>query len=312
MAGHEYYKTTSYYLNGTKSNLFDPSNDELNGAIINQSSGSYTTEYNNEGWIFRGMYDYDGKYFGQASFRHDASSRFHPDHRWGNFWSIGGAWILTKEAFMEDLTWIDFLKVKVAYGDQGNDNIGSYRYTNTYVIENAGGHPGVVGDTMGNPDISWEKNGNFNAGVEYSMFNGRFSGNIEAFYRKTSDMLMFFPLPPSFGYNGYYDNIGNMSNVGLEIELNGTPVRTRDFTWNVNFNLTWYKNRISYLPEQRKGMTVYKSTENASAILTRVIQARTISMAKVFPCTPSSQRNMQALIPRQESHCIIKACLTKG
>lgn len=154
------------------------------------------------------------------------------------------------------------LKVKASYGEQGNDNIGNYLYTNTYTIKNSNGNPAAVPASMGNEYISWEKNGNFNAGVEYSMFNGRFSGNIEAFYRKTSDMLMFFPLPPSFGYNGYYDNIGNMSNVGLEIELNGTPVRTRDFTWNVNFNLTWYKNRISYLPEQRKGMTVYKSTEN--------------------------------------------------
>ncbi len=262
LLGHEYYKTTEYVLFASKNNMFDPNNDELATAITEGNSNSYRSEYNNEGWLFRGQYDYDGKYFGSVSYRRDASSRFHPDHRWGNFWSLGGAWIISKEKFMEDITWIDMLKVKASYGEQGNDNIGNYLYTNTYTIKNSNGNPAAVPASMGNEYISWEKNGNFNAGVEYSMFNGRFSGNIEAFYRKTSDMLMFFPLPPSFGYNGYYDNIGNMSNVGLEIELNGTPVRTRDFTWNVNFNLTWYKNRISYLPEQRKGMTVYKSTEN--------------------------------------------------
>ncbi len=264
MAGHEYYKTTSYYLNGTKSNLFDPSNDELNGAIIDQSSGSYTTEYNNEGWIFRGMYDYDGKYFGQASFRHDASSRFHPDHRWGNFWSIGGAWILTKEAFMEDLTWIDFLKVKVAYGDQGNDNIGSYRYTNTYVIENAGGHPGVVGDTMGNPDISWEKNGNFSTGLEFAFLNSRISGAFEGFYRTTKDMLMLFPLPTSFGFQSYVANIGNMMNGGVSLELSGTPVKTRDLTWTINANITWQKNRITSLPTERKKDYAYVIDDNGN------------------------------------------------
>lgn len=256
LLGHEYYKTTSYILYASKNNMFDPSNDELATAITEGNSNSYTSEYNNEGWLFRGQYDYDGKYFGSVSFRRDASSRFHPDHRWGNFWSMGAAWIITKEKFMEDITWLDMLKLKASYGEQGNDNIGNYLYTNTYNIKNSNGHPAATPATMGNENISWEKNGNFNAGVEFSMFNGRFSGNVEGFYRKTSDMLMYFPLPPSYGYTGYYDNIGNMTNAGVEIELNGTPIKTRDFTWSVNFNLTWYKNRISYLPEQRKGLTV--------------------------------------------------------
>lgn len=259
LLGHEYYKTTEYILYASKNNMFDPDNDELATAITEGNSNSYTSTYNNEGWLFRGQYDYDGKYFGSASFRRDASSKFHPDHRWGNFWSLGGAWIISKEKFMEDITWLDMLKIKASYGEQGNDNIDSYLYTNTYSIKNSNGRPAAVPASMGNEYISWEKNGNFNAGVEYSMFNGRFSGNIEAFYRKTTDMLMFFPLPPSYGYNGYYDNIGNMTNVGVEIELNGTPVKTRDFTWNVNFNLTWYRNRISYLPEERKGLEVYKA-----------------------------------------------------
>jgi len=256
--GHEYYKTKNYVLYANKTNMFDFTNDELANAITKGNADSYTAEYNNEGWIFRGQYDYDGKYFGSASFRRDASSRFHPDHRWGNFWSIGGAWIISKESFMEDIVWLDMLKVKASYGEQGNDNIGSYRYTNTYTIEDANGHPAAVPSTLGNEDITWEKNGNFNAGVEFSMFNGRFSGNFEAFYRKTSDMLMYFPLPASFGYSGYYDNIGDMKNVGVEIELSGTPIKTRDFTWDINFNMTWYKNRISKLPEERKGLDVYK------------------------------------------------------
>lgn len=257
LVGHEWFKTTYYYLFGSKSSMFDRGNEELAGAIIKGNANSYTTEYNNEGWILRGQYDYDSKYFFSGSFRRDASSRFHPDHRWGNFWSLGGAWIISKESFLQDVTWLDMLKVKLSYGEQGNDNIGNFRYTNTYNIVNSNNMPGATPASMGNEDITWEKNGNFNAGVEFSMFNGRFTGNIEAFYRKTSDMLMFFPLPSSFGYTGYYDNIGDMKNTGVEIELGGTPIKTKNFKWDVNFNMTWYKNRISKLPEDRKGQKGY-------------------------------------------------------
>lgn len=257
LLGHEWFKTTYYYLYGSKSSMIDRGNEELAGAIIKGNANSYTTEYNNEGWIFRGQYDYDSKYFFSGSFRRDASSRFHPSHRWGNFWSIGGAWIISKESFLQDVTWLDMLKVKASYGEQGNDNIGNFRYTNTYNIVNSNNMPGATPASMGNEDITWEKNGNFNAGVEFSMFNGRFTGNFEAFYRKTSDMLMFFPLPSSFGYTGYYDNIGDMKNTGVEIELGGTPIKTRNFKWDVNFNMTWYKNRISKLPEDRKGQKGY-------------------------------------------------------
>ena len=252
MVGHEYYKQKTEYVSADKSSLFDPSNKELAGAIINGSSNSVSSEYNVEGWIFRGMYDYDGKYFGQFSFRRDASSNFHPDHRWGNFWSIGGAWILSKEKFLEDVSWMDFLKFKVAYGDMGNDAIGSYRYINTYTIVNANGVPGLVANTLGNPDITWEKNGNFNTGIEFSFLNSRLSGNFEGFYRTTKDMLMYFPLPTSYGFSGYYANIGNMMNGGVSLELAGTPIKTRDFSWTINANITWQKNKITSLPDERK------------------------------------------------------------
>ena len=265
LLGHEWYKTTYFYLFASKSNMFDRDNEELAGAITKGNANSYTTEYNNEGWIFRGQYDYDSKYFASFSFRRDASSRFHPDHRWGNFWSLGGAWLISKESFLQDVTWLDMLKIKASYGEQGNDNIGNFRYTNVYDIINSNGNPGASPISMGNEDITWEKNGNFNAGVEFSMFNGRFTGNIEAFYRKTSDMLMYFPLPTSFGYAGYYDNIGDMTNTGVEIELGGTPIKTKNFKWDVNFNMTWYKNRISKLPEERKGQNAYKFTDDFSS-----------------------------------------------
>lgn len=255
MVGHESYRSQYYYLYASKSNSFDPTNTELAGAITENGNNSYTTDYNTEGYFGRIQYDYDEKYFLSGSYRRDASSRFHPDNRWGNFWSAGAAWIISKEDFF-NLEWVDMLKIKASYGSQGNDNIGNFRYVNTYTIVNSNGHPAAVPNIMGNKNITWETNGNFNAGVDFELFRGRLTGTIEYFYRKTSDMLFAFPLPPSFGYSSYYANVGDMRNQGVEAEFNGTIIKTNDFTWDLGLNFTHYKNKISYLPEERKTMVV--------------------------------------------------------
>ena len=246
MLGHEAYRDKYYYLYGSRTNMFDPTNHELSGAITDNGTDSYTTDY-------RVLYDFAEKYFVSASYRRDASSRFHPDNRWGNFWSAGAAWIISKEDFF-DVEWIDLLKLKASYGSQGNDNIGNYLYVNTYDIVNSAGNPAAVPATMGNKDITWETNGNFNAGVEFELFDARLNGSVEYFLRKTTDMLFSFPLAPSFGYSSYFANIGDMRNMGVEVELNATPIKMNDLTWELRLNLTHYKNKISYLPEQRKTM----------------------------------------------------------
>ena len=255
MAGHEYFRRHYYYLYASRSNQFDPTNTELAGAITESGSNSYITDYNNEGFIGRAMYDYANRYYFQASFRRDASSRFHPDNRWGNFWSASFAWDITKEKWFK-ASWVNMLKLKASYGEQGNDQISNYLYTNIYDIVNAGGHPAAVPSSMGNKDISWEKQGNFNAGFDFEFFNGRLGGTVDYFYRKTTDQLFFFPLPPSMGYTGYYANVGDMANNGVEVDLKATPVKTKDFEWNINLNFTSYKNKITYLPEERKTMEV--------------------------------------------------------
>src|SRR5699024_1228499 len=166
-----------------------------------------------------------------------------PDNRWCNFCSLSGAWMMSKEDWF-DIDWIDEFKLKASYGSQGNDNIGNYRYTNTYDIVNSSGNPAAVPKTLGNKDITWETNGNFNAGVDFMFFNNRFSGSVEFFWRKTTDMLFSFPLPPSYGYTSYYANIGDMRNLGVEADLKGTIIKTNDLQWYVNLNLTHYKNKI--------------------------------------------------------------------
>ena len=253
MVGHESYRSRFYTLSASKSNMFDPNNHELAGAVTDGSNNSYTTDYNTEGYFGRIQYNFNEQYFVSGSFRRDASSRFHPDNRWGNFWSLGAAWIISKESWF-NAEWVDLLKLKASYGEQGNDNIGNYLYTNTYTIVNGGGFPATVPSVKGNKDITWETNGNFNAGVDFELFKGRLSGTAEFFYRKTSDMLFTFPLPPTMGYTSYYANVGDMKNVGAELELKATPIETNDFSWDVNLNMTYYKNKVSYLPEERKTM----------------------------------------------------------
>ena len=260
MLGHESYQNRIYLLSASKSNMLTQDNDELAGAIIDkQGAGSYRREYNNEGYFARVMYDYAGKYFASASYRRDASSRFHPDHRWGNFWSLGAAWIINRESWF-NASWVNMLKVKASYGSQGNDNLGSkaesyYRYTDYREILSSGDGVTSVLYQKGNPDITWETNANLNVGVEFGLWDNRLSGSIDVFNRKTTDMLFELATPIESGYTTIFTNIGDMVNRGLEIELNADLIRTKNLVWDFSLNMTHYKNKVTHLPEQFKNNT---------------------------------------------------------
>ncbi len=253
MVGHENYKYNYNYLWGSRQQMFSYFDaQELDAAVKELHNGGSSSDYNTEGYFSRAMYDYDGRYFAQASYRRDASSRFHPDHRWGNFYSIGGAWIASKEKWF-DVDWIDMLKLKASWGQQGNDAIGDYRYTDTYYLSNFNGEVSFVQSTVGNPDITWETNSNFNIGLEFELLKQRITGSVEFFSRKTTDMLCYVSVPFSGGYSGSYDNVGDMMNRGVEFDLHFIPVRTNDITWTVNLNATHYKNKITKLHPDNKG-----------------------------------------------------------
>lgn len=254
LLGHEYTRSTQTTLSAFKNKLatFDKDID-LNSAVVDGTPSGYEDMYNVEGYFLRAQYDYDNKYFASGSFRRDGSSRFHPDHRWGNFWSVGAAWIMSKEPWMQPLApVVNMLKLKASYGEQGNDDIGAFRYVDYYTLVNSNNEPAYVFYSKGNPDITWETVGNLNVGVEFELFNSRLNGGIEYYDRRTKDMLMWFSVPHSMGYSGYYDNVGDMSNRGIEIELSADVFKTRDFKWSVNANWTWQRNRITYLPEEKK------------------------------------------------------------
>ena len=291
LLGHENYVANSYSLSASKSQMFSMENDELNGAVVDgKSAGSSRGTYNNEGYFARVQYDYLNRIFVSASYRRDASSRFHPDHRWGNFWSLGGGWILNEEAWFPRTPWIDMLKLKASIGSQGNDNIGNYLYTDTYYLSNNNGTPALAFGTKGNKTITWETNTNFNAGVDFEFLRARVTGSIEYFHRNTTDMLYFFPVPASLGYSGYYDNIGDMRNAGVEFSTNVNLVRRDGFNWSVYLNFTHYKNKVTMIPEENKTTTVegYRGFASSTTFIGEGLPLNTFYMYKYAGVDPET------------------------
>lgn len=257
LLGHEYNRDSYTTLIGTKSVFYSyATNVELDGAMNKSYLSGYSDVYNIEGYFLRANYDYDNKYFASFSFRRDGSSRFHPSHCWGNFWSLGGAWIVSKENWFKS-SWIDMLKLKASYGQQGNDNLRNdyretYYYDDYYTYEVMDGEPAYAFGTKGKRDISWETNTNFNVGVEFELFKRRLNGGVEFYSRKTTDMLLKVRTPASLGYTSYYSNVGDMINRGIEVDLNGDVIRTKNITWNINLNLAHNYNEVSRLNDENK------------------------------------------------------------
>lgn len=254
LVGHEYYKYMYNYLSGSGWNFGITPSTEL-GTLLNRNlPSSYSSTYNNEGWFARGIYNYDSRYYVNASIRRDASSRFAKDHRWGTFWSAGVAWVISNEQFFK-ANWVNTLKLKASVGSQGNDNIGDYLYEDQYDVVNNNDQPAFQFKKKGTENITWETNTNWNVGVEFELFNRRLNGSLDYFYRKTSNMLFSVTTPPSIGYTSYYANIGDMRNAGFELAIDATPVVTKDFSWTVNFNIAYAKNKVLKLPDNVKTQT---------------------------------------------------------
>lgn len=266
LLGHEYYKSISETLWGRKEKLYNPYDVELDNAILAPATGSSSSHYATEGYLGRIQYDYKNKYFVQASFRRDASSRFHKDNRWGNFWSVGASWLLHQEKFMEPLKdIISQLKFKVSYGMQGNDNIGSFRYTDLYIMENSNDNFSVAFNAKGNKNLTWESSGNFNVGVEVGFFKDRIRAEIDLYSRKVTDMLFFKTVSQTNGYGGYYDNIGSMKNVGIDFLIDGVILKKKNIEWTASVNGGYFKNTLTKLPDEwnaveggyRDGTSIY-------------------------------------------------------
>jgi len=250
LAGQEFYHYEYQTISGSRSQFSLPYYYEPAAASL---LGGFTGNSDKLGLLsFLGKieYDYQNKYFISGSVRSDGSSRFSPDNRWGTFWSVGGSWKASSENFIKDLNVFNQLTLRASYGGQGNDKLKTYyAYQSLYTFYNNLGEPGTVANKLPTPDLKWETNINLNVGLEFAILNNRIKGNVEYFKRESQDLLFEMPLAPSLGFTGFQANIGKLQNSGFEFSLFTTPVRTKDFEWNVDVNLSTLNNKITKLPK---------------------------------------------------------------
>lgn len=252
LAGHEIQKTDDQFFSGSRRGINLDGNIQLaNFVVLNGVDGSIN-RLRREAYLSRLNYGYSKKYYLDLSYRRDASSRFSPDSRWGDFSSVGASWILNKEKFLQNASWIDNLKLRASYGTVGNDALDTYfEYQALYSLGfNNAGEPGAIASKLSNPKLTWEINKTANIGLEFGFFN-RISGTIEYFDRGSSELLFDVPLGLSSIITTITQNIGSMSNRGVEAQLNVDVVKKKDFVWDVQLNITSLKNIITKLPNSR-------------------------------------------------------------
>ncbi len=224
-------------------------NDGLHGD--NLGSGEYMKDegevgmssYKNDAKLIsffgRVSYDWDGKYLLTASLRHEGSSKFGVNNKWGNFPAVSAGWRISQESFMENTrSWLNDLKIRADYGETGNQNFDSYKSISTmsgfgYYLYN-GKFIQVWGPGKNvNPDLRWEKNKNWNVGIDFSMFNNRFYGSLNYFNRKTEDLLGDYKVPvPPYLHDETFVNVGTMKNTGFEFDLGFIAVQSKDFQYD--------------------------------------------------------------------------------
>lgn len=250
MAGQEYYEYNTSNFDGSRSGVISDGYFEPDVASTLTGFGGNSDQYKLLSYFGSAEYSFKQKYFVSASVRTDGSSRFHPDHRWGTFWSVGGSWKINQEKFLEAASnsWLSNLSLRASYGAQGNDNVGYYAYQELYKIGSFLGETTLHTSRLETPELTWETNLNLNVGLDFGFLNNRINGTIEYFNRASKDLLFSRDLIPSSGFSSIDANIGKLKNYGWEFTVNGTPILTKDWTWKLSVNATTYKNKIVDLP----------------------------------------------------------------
>jgi len=188
-------------------------------------------------------YNYDSRYYLQASIREDGSSLFGEENRWGTFYSVGASWNIHNEKFMSGVDAVDLLKIRLSYGLNGNNNISPYRQYGLYTTVAYNGVSGMYPSTPANPTLSWEKNRSYNVGLDFRFFK-RLYGSIDVYSRTTEDMLLNKSLSRTSGFGSALMNIGKMENKGFEFQIDYDVIAKKDLNWTVGFNISHNKTKI--------------------------------------------------------------------
>ena len=273
LLAHESFKHSYNYDFMMKEQMKVSDNIEMSNFAKMTSIDGYTQEYTTESYLSRARYNFAERYFMDASFRRDGSSRFYEP--WGNFWSLGASWIISQEKFMKDLTWIDNLKFRVSYGEVGNDaGADYYAYKELFYSDVNAGIGAFYKIQIPNKNLKWETSGSLDIALEGRLFN-RFNFSLD-FFNKTSKDLLFTVYNPlsagatnwyatsdetPTGMSQYFANIGSVRNTGLEVAMDVDAIRTKDWKWNIGLNLTTIHNEITKLPG---GKDILHGTQNYS------------------------------------------------
>ena len=250
MIGHEFNKTDNNSLAAYKTNIFYPGVPELGNAVSAylDSSTSERVITSLEGYFARANYNYDDRYFLSLSYRYDGSSLF-KYNKWGHFWSVGGSWRITQEEFMKHALWVNDLRLRATYGVSGNQLNSAYPYTNLWAIGESNGQPTISQSSVGNPDLSWERNNQVDVGLDFRLWD-RVYGSFDWYNRRTHDLIWNRPTPASTGLSSRLENVGVLQNSGFEFDITVDLIKSRNVYWNVGINGAFAQNKLIDYPSE--------------------------------------------------------------
>lgn len=219
---------------------------------VQSAATKTTTEATRTAWALNSLFirpsiNFMEKYVIEGAFRRDGSSRFGSKNRFGNFWSVGGTYILSNEGFLKDNKFIQNLKLRVTYGVVGNDRIGNFTSLGLFqagILSDYAGLAGLRPTQAANPDLRWEQTGQLNLGLSLEVLDRRVGIEFDVFRNSVSDLILDFPLSEVSGLTSITRNVGKMENKGIELGLTTTNVRTKDFTWQTRINFTAIRNKV--------------------------------------------------------------------
>ncbi len=247
LAGFEAEKNNTDYVRATGQNLPTSTLHTVSTAGVQESAG-YEWGNSMVSVLSKVDYNYDERYFVSASFRRDGSSKLSPENRWGNFWSVSGAWRIAKEKWFENVGWVNDLKLRASYGVNGTLPSSNYAYMNlmSYSSKYMGEPAGLI-SSLSNKNLTWETNYNTNVGLDFALFGSRLRGTVEYFNRDSKNLLQDVPVSMVTGFSSVLKNIGRINNHGIEVELSGDIIKNDKWQWTAAFNASFLKSKVKSL-----------------------------------------------------------------
>jgi TonB-linked SusC/RagA family outer membrane protein len=250
----EFQEFRSWFLSGYGENFADDQINNIATASANFDASSSFGDWMNLSYLGMVNYTYQGKYIVDLTYRREGSSRFAADQRFGNFWAVGAAWNLTQENFMAGVSFVDNLRLRGSYGVSGNSGVGTnvyqalLSYTATYADVSA-----ITPSGWGNASLTWEKNKNYDIGVDFAVLDNRLEGQVSYFNKETFDLLQNVPVSQTQGFNSRTMNVGTMVNKGIEALLDISIIRGSDFNLSMSANFATLDNEITKLAKDEYG-----------------------------------------------------------